>query len=1573
MSEVDAGTILRRIKAAKKDLTFTPESVLATDSTPGTTNTPSTSTSAPEGNESELSQVSALSQHPSSVNKGSAGGLPPTPPTPEDPEVSSEPPRRSKKMASSSLLTLQDAHKLKGIENYPEWRDKVLNIAESNDISKFVDPESKNHIPKEVGEWDSKASKDEREIWKEWKAGEARMKLAITLNCKSGPLQHTVGLTTALDMWEALQHQYEGSGNVLLYNAIQDYNKIAYEDFNNLEKFVVAFKLTITKLNSLQSSPPLEWHPIMFIAKVSDKWPVWAERQRSNLRASTSAATKDKEAVKFTNLDALIEDLTDEARGAEGNGQMAGQALYGNKTVPNGKGKGKGNNNGGNGGMKQEKRDTCKHCKEPNPKHPPENCGVVNKEVREKLERQWGHKYTPWSKREENAKGGNKKEGDRKGKGKKKDEDEDDDNAIFGVALLPVTSTPTAMYSRNKNRWLYDTGATEHVCNDISKFDDDYTPRTDLPLMLTVNGPSRPDGIGTCHINVLKSDGTVRKVACYNTLYMPASPVCLYSGFKLSKAEGYLRGNCLYMSSEKEICEVDSDLFLKEEESSANVAYAMPNLALPAAIEIAAQDIELWHRRLGHAGFEVIRNTRGMVTGMKFSEHKTGRTRLCAPCEKGRPIRKINKTSARTRPSKALEEICVDVVHLKPRGWNGHQYASIFTCSATSAKWAFTYAKKSEAAKANQKMIKLAQTQYGRTIKKWRCDGGREYGPSQMAELCNRLGMLLEESTPYTPEQDGRAERSIRTIMEKTRTTMIDQNIPDYMWPEILLAMVHIHNLVYTTTLEGKTPYEAFWDDIEPRVSHVPSVAHLRVIGCPCFILIQQEKRVQSHKIAPRAEKGILVGFEGHNIYRALVNGKVIRTSHIRFDEDGLVTEPNEEDVMPFPDIRGDIRNDSDNLSQSQDLKDTPSHTESSDSDNAETEADYAVDDAEAEAEAPVDAPPLSEQEEVLPPVSKRGRPLGSKNKKSNAPTSPRRSARILEADQQRGNNNGASHFATPLEQDNIPEHYRHAFRAAQEESPHLEDPQTLAEAMARTDWPHWKKAIVGEYRSLDEKGTGEVVDRSSLPAHVKVLGSRLVFKTKRDENGNIERYKVRFVVQGHTQRYGRDYDQTYAGVCKSAVWKLLLAIAAVLDLEVDQFDVITAFLNAKFSNLTPEEKIYCKLPPGMRKNGVPLTDEQVWLLLSALYGLKQSPRLWQEKLRSEFEKIGFYPLETDNCVYINRTTKIAVVTYVDDFLTIGKKGPALDAFKEEILTLFDITPSGPAKYFLGVRIARDREKKTITLCQDAYIEKILERFGMSNCKSADTPFASGAEVHMVKFKGEATSQEVKLYQQICGSLQYLSHTRWDIMYYSSILSQFLTNPSPQHLASAKRILAYLQGTRFLATTYGGDVDDKDLMKLHGYCDSDWAGSREGRVSHTGALFFFGNGVFSAISKRQTTVSLASTEAEYIAMCAFAREASWLRQLLNELGYKSPDARSIEMKCDNQGALSLSENPEFHQRTKHIDIKYHYLRQEVARGHLDPWYVPSKENTADGLTKPLGPVDHAAFVEMLNMTVLNLN
>jgi hypothetical protein len=558
------------------------------------------------------------------------------------------------------------------------------------------------------------------------------------------------------------------------------------------------------------------------------------------------------------------------------------------------------------------------------------------------------------------------------------------------------------------------------------------------------------------------------------------------------------------------------------------------------------------------------------------------------------------------------------------------------------------------------------------------------------------------------------------------------------------------------------------------------------------------------------------------------------------------------------------------------------------------------------------------------------------------------------------GGSAGSVHFAQQIET------YRHVFAAAKTVT---DEPQTLREALDSPDAAKWRAALKCEYHAIQRKKTWTLIKRSKVKGGQRVLRGKLVFKKKRDKDGNILKYKVRWVVRGFEQQYGKDYDQTYAGVCKSVTWKIILAIAAVRDWEIEQMDAVTAFLNSQIDG-----DVYVELPP-LWKEIFDIKDDDpdyVCKLLMALYGLKQSPRLWQEKLRKVLEKLGFQPLKVDNCVYINKSGVI-LVTYVDDMLITGPDINEIDRVKKALKEEFEMDDLGPVNYFLGVRIIRNRQNRSIALIQDAYISKILKKYGVQNCKPVVTPMEVGTLNTMVTNPGEATKAEILDYQSKIGSLIYLAtHTRPDIAFACSVLSRFLVNPSKDHIDCAGRVLRYIAGTKNLAVVYGGPAikDDPDKGVLHGYSDSDFAGDVELRKSTSGYVFFFAGGVISCQSKRQTLTALSTTEAEYYGLHKAVMEATWLRYIFKELGWTSKDVKRVKIYGDNQASLQLTENPELHQRTKHIAVKYHYIREARAKGRVVFWYCGTNDMAADGLTKPLARVKHQRFVAQLGLRVI---
>jgi len=514
-------------------------------------------------------------------------------------------------------------------------------------------------------------------------------------------------------------------------------------------------------------------------------------------------------------------------------------------------------------------------------------------------------------------------------------------------------------------------------------------------------------------------------------------------------------------------------------------------------------------------------------------------------------------------------------------------------------------------------------------------------------------------------------------------------------------------------------------------------------------------------------------------------------------------------------------------------------------------------------------------------------------------------------------------------------------------------EPRTYRGAVSGGDAKQWEKSMEDEVNSLTENHTWDLVDR---PKDRAVLTGKWVYKHKRGSNGEILRYKSRWVVRGFEQREGLDYYETFASVVKPMSYKLLFAIAAANDLEIEQMDVKTAFLYGDI-----DTEIYVEQPEGMGAIG---ESHKVCKLNKALYGLKQSPRVWYFTLTAYLKTLGFEPLTADNCIFHDsKGTYIAV--FVDDLLIVGPSKANISMIKAKLSERFHMTDLGPCKYYLGMEVTRDRQNRTLKLSQRSYLEKVLRDFGMWDCnKKHDTPIDTHTKLQKAEAEYEPKIADIKWYQSAVGSLMYaMLGTRPDIAYAVSVVSRFAAKPTQAHKATVTRIFRYLRKTVDYVLVFKGP-----LIALTGYSDSDWAGDHDTRKSTSGYVFNVGSAVISWSSKLQSTVALSSCEAEYIGQTNATKEAIWLRRLLNEIQLEAAnEAQATIIYCDNQGAIALAKNPQFHARTKHIDIQHHFVRDKVSEGAVELQYIETENQVADGLTKPLDKIKFQRFREAIGL------
>jgi ATP-binding cassette subfamily B (MDR/TAP) protein 1 len=405
---------------------------------------------------------------------------------------------------------------------------------------------------------------------------------------------------------------------------------------------------------------------------------------------------------------------------------------------------------------------------------------------------------------------------------------------------------------------------------------------------------------------------------------------------------------------------------------------------------------------------------------------------------------------------------------------------------------------------------------------------------------------------------------------------------------------------------------------------------------------------------------------------------------------------------------------------------------------------------------------------------------------------------------------------------------------------------------------------------------------------------------------------------------------------------RVILGLVASMDLELEQMDVKTAFLHGNL-----DEEIYMEQPEGFKVQG---KEHLVCKLQKSLYGLKQAPRQWYKKFDSFMMGQGYKRTEADQCVYIQKFPDggfVILLLYVDDMLIVGQNKAMISKLKMELSKFFEMKDLGPAEQILGMKIVRDRKAKKLWLSQQKYVERVIKRFNMEHAKPASTPLAN--HFKLSKHSCPTTKKEIEEmaeipYSSAVGSLMYaMVCTRPDIAHAVGVVSRFLSNPGKEHWEAVKWILRYLKGTSKMCLCYGGA---KPVME--GYTDSDMAGDLVGRKSTSGFLFTFAGGSISWQSKLQKCVALSTTEAEYIAAAEAGKEMLWVKRFLQELGVNQEE---YLVHCDSQSALDLSKNSMYHSRTKHIDIRYHWIREVMEQQLLKLVKIHTSENPADMLTK----------------------
>ncbi|KAK2370913.1 putative mitochondrial protein [Trifolium repens] len=495
-----------------------------------------------------------------------------------------------------------------------------------------------------------------------------------------------------------------------------------------------------------------------------------------------------------------------------------------------------------------------------------------------------------------------------------------------------------------------------------------------------------------------------------------------------------------------------------------------------------------------------------------------------------------------------------------------------------------------------------------------------------------------------------------------------------------------------------------------------------------------------------------------------------------------------------------------------------------------------------------------------------------------------------------------------------------------------LFEPKNVKEALTDEAW------IEAMQEELNQFERSEVWDLVPRPEDVNVIGTKWVYKNKSDENGTVTRNKARLVAQGYTQIEGLDFDETFAPVARLESIRLLLGVACILKFKLYQMDVKSAFLNGYL-----QEEVYVEQPKGFVD---PEHPNYVYKLKKALYGLKQAPRAWYERLTQFLEEQGYRKGGSDKTLFVKQEKGKFIIAqiYVDDIVFGGMSNTMVQHFVQQMQSEFEMSLVGELTYFLGLQIKQMDD--TIFISQSKYARNIIKKFGMDNATHKRTP----APTHLKLTKDEkGISVDQSLYRSMIGSLLYLTASRPDITYAVGVCARYQADPKVSHLTQVKRILKYVNGT----SDYGIMYSHCENSTLYGYCDADWAGSADDRKSTSGGCFFLGTNLISWFSKKQNCVALSTAEAEYVAAGSSCSQLVWMKQMLKEYDVEQD---ALTLYCDNMSAINISKNPVQHSKTKHIDIRHHYIRDLVENKIVVLEHVGTKEQIADIFTKALDAV-----------------
>ena len=924
-------------------------------------------------------------------------------------------------------------------------------------------------------------------------------------------------------------------------------------------------------------------------------------------------------------------------------------------------------------------------------------------------------------------------------------------------------------------------------------------------------------------------------------------------------------------------------------------SYRAPT-ALTTSKQAPSQMTELMHRRMGHLNHQTLKLLTHLSTGMTLGSLPELK---CQTCMENKATKTpFPKSSSHAKEIGELTHADICSVGVPSAICKSTMFLLLIDDKSRFIH-IYLLTHKSDAIDHIQDYDRKILNKTGKHMQILQSDGGTggEFFSNDMAEYCRMNGIHQRSSTSYTPEQNGRAERANRTVLNGIRCLLSDSKLGLEYWGFAALTAVYLKNRSPHTALHKSTPYQE-WFGIKPNLSQ------LRVFGNHCWYTIPEEVRKRQgkgHKIRRNGRRMIHIGYSDKYKAWRLYDPKtkeVIVSNNVTWESEIInlngetsvdffdildFKESNEEPEEPQEsDLQGELYNTdivnidtvnhtpSDNNSESATVSDTDSITSLSDISDTDSATEY------------------------------------------------------------------SSNEALSL------------FRLLSAVAETTTDAPTFEEAITSKDKIKWQEAINKEYNSLKEHNV--VSHPMNLPAGQLAIDTKLVLKLKEPEGPMLPaKFKARLCGKGFKQTHGVNYFNTFAPVATYSSLRLFITVLVTLDYEIHSLDVITAFLLADL-----KEDVYIKIPKGYPIQGT--KPGQVLKLNKCLYGLKQSPMEWNAKLDGILKDLGFVPTFTDPCVYVNQDKIWYIMIYVDDLLIGTKTTSEMDEIKRMIKEQLPVTDKGPLTHYLNIWFKRNRLTKTVILSQPNKITKLLNdpQLSQKDLLVIRKPRKIPANSNTFLTKDmcptiERSNDTNYPYRSILGQALYIAiTTRPDIVPAVSACGKFAENPGAAHWEALLQILAYLHGTQHLGLELG---EISKEITLTAYADADWAGDLDQRKSRSGYVVLCNNSSIIWSSKLQKSIALSSTEAEYVSLSLTSRDVIWCRTLRSKLGFEQPNATVIYE--DNDSCIKIANSPRKHPGVKHIDIRYHFIKDRIASKEIVLHRMPTLDMVADLFTKQL--------------------